>query len=311
VHDFLAGLPEGERVTEAARLIGQPDAAPLPPRFASDPVLAAAYRELLRDGGISRLREFLISELAEQVGAAIRRWAADRLTAIANDLATEEASQRWRADPFTDRLRTVQLCRQQVLRHMQALNDPQQRRKLLDPLGHKCAKQLRDRFDADCLDEEFLDCLSPCQLTEEFRRQAGVLGEELHRLLGLLVVDPLYAALSDSLVKLPAVPIGHEGSVHDVWQRYRKEDLQDRAWRKPRVPGFAAVDLFPPATAPQLEGGLDGHTYRAMMHDKIRVAVQQAAHAVRVQVTARLRDLEAKLAELQGTEAIALPGAAS
>jgi len=261
------------------------------------PDLLNVWEELVKDGGVSRLRHLILHEIAHSVAAQIRQSARVDLTRLAEDITfLAEAEKRRRTGGPALRQKAV-TCRNTVLWLRQGLagraSDFPVLAELRDHLRAKLAQLL-------CPDEKHastLKTMPPGKLEQQFHIDARNLDETLIDMLSNEVIDKVFQKVGEHLDPLPAIPIGRYGGVGEAWQEFRRIDRTDEGWQNQAFPSFNSDEVLA-GLGGRGHQHFDGETYLDLMGDKVRVAVAQLVHGLRSRLRLRLGELEAELDRL-------------
>ena len=283
----------------AARQLGLPPEKAVPATCPDE--LRPVWDELLKDGGVGRLRHLILNEIAHSVAAQILFAAKAELARLRDDVAfLAEAEKRRRTGGPALRQKAV-TCRNTVLRLREGLagraNEFPVLNELRDHLRGKLAQLL-------CPDDSHADTLrrmSPAKLEQQFTVDARNLDETLAEVLVDEVIDKVYQRVGEHLDPLPPVPVGKYAAVGEAWQDFRRAD---RAGAN-GGPRFSSDELFAGLTDPGGYQQFDGDTYLDLMGEKVKVAVAQVLHGLRSKMRSRLGELEAELDRLLAPDAVA------
>ncbi|OWK36463.1 hypothetical protein [Fimbriiglobus ruber] len=287
----LSTEPPAGRRAWAARRLKQPADRPVPETC--PPELRAAWEALVEDGGISRLRALVTTDVARSLAAEIRAAVERDLAKIRRDLDHRKATEKARLAGGGQLHEKVGTCRAVVMSLEQALTD--------EPGSFgmtQRAEELRGRL-RQLLDNpetrKVITGLAPVKLPNEFRIHARLLSHTFQTEVGLKVVDPTYEEVGRMLEPLPRVPVGGAAACGAAWQALRDEDAAPAAWAG-RLPGFGS-DEFAEWLRHAAENGdaLTGTVYLDIMFDKINAAVLATMHAIRDRLRARLGEVAAEL----------------
>jgi len=298
IDDALAAGGTLDRAKAADRLTLGDD--PIPSTLPPD--LRPVWEELVKDGGVSRLRHLILHEIAHSVAAQIRQSAKAELTRLAEDVTfLVEAEKRRRTGGPALRQKAV-TCRNTVLWLRQGLagraSDFPVLAELRDHLRSKLALLL-------CPDEKHANTLKgmpPAKLEQQFHIDARNLDETLVDLLANEVIDKVFQKVGEHLDPLPAVPVGRYGGVGEAWQEFRRVDRTDDGWQHAAFPSFASDEVLA-SLGGRGHQHFDGETYLDLMGDKVRVAVAQLVHGLRTRLRSRLGELESELDRLLAVDA--------
>ena len=273
------GLPPS-RVCDLLNLDRDGSGNPVLPRaFEKHPDLLAAYREVMADGGIARLRDVIGRLLAEEVEREVRDEVAKRVASIRKRLGSlvrtaRDASQMSKGSfrAAVDWRVGLQLLTQDLGRD----------RNILEGSASAVADHLIDVFTQICPSNLVI---SEKGIRGAHSEYAQVLEEMLRTdtLVTLLpeVHDKVSARLADLESRHGKVRLDdHDGPVGSWEERRAREEADLSCLSGPGV-GFLKPDLFPGSGPPALNDA----QYREIMPRKIRAV----AHALAFGVGQRLR----------------------
>jgi hypothetical protein len=281
---------------QAAKLLGLPPDRPAPSTCPDD--LRPVWDELLRDGGVGRLRHLILNEIARSVAVQIRQTSRAELTRLRDDVTSlAEAEKRRRAGGPALRQKAV-ACRNAVLWLRQGLAGRATEFPVLAELRDHLRGELARLLCPDDRHADTLKGMPPAKLEQQFHIDARNLDDVLDRLLADEVIDKVYAAVGEHLDPLPAVPVGRHPAVAEAWRDFRRADRADPGWQA-AFPAFASDELLAGRGGYQQ---FDGETYLDLMGEKVRVAVAQVVHGLRSRLRTRLGELEAELDRLLADE---------
>lgn len=276
----------------AARIMSQASAEPPP----TCPVgLRPAWGELLRDGGIGRIRALMFEEVAATLAGQIRADVAEGLTRFESDLAHRLELERTRLEGGHDLHKRAMTCYNVVLQLRHGLSS-----RLTDfPILVQQGEQLRSRLSAlfeDADTAQTLAQLPARELARYFPNQAKSLNRTLHTELTGEVLDQVYQDIGKRLAGLPAVPVGPDKQgCQAAWEQFQRDDRKQEDWRS-QLPTFDGAELA--EWLRTADDTLGGAVYLQLMRDKIEVATRQSIHTLRARMRARLGELEQELARL-------------
>jgi hypothetical protein len=274
-----------------AKLLGLPADQPVPATCPDE--LRPVWDELLRDGGVGRLRHLILNEIARSVAAQIRSAARAELTRLRDDVTfLAEAERRRRTGGPALRQKAV-TCRNAVLWLRQGLAGRAGEFPVLAELRDHLRGTLARLLCPDDRHAETLKGMPPAKLEQQFHIDARNLDETLDHLLLNEVIDKVYQKLGEHLDPLPPVPVGKHGGVSEAWQEFRRADRADPGWQA-AFPEFASDEVLAGLGGRGYQH-FDGETYLDLMGEKVRVAVGQVVHGLRTRLRHRLGELEAEL----------------
>jgi hypothetical protein len=280
----------------AARMMNQSADHPVP--ATCPPGLQNAWKELLKDGGISNVRRLMFRDVAESLAGEIRQDVDRLLDEFNSGLAARVAAERKRLSMGSSELQAAVTCYNVVLQLRVALGTRPQDFPILIQEGERLRKALTDLFDSGDVGQ-LLENLSAAELATQFKTHARVLTEILSAELTGEILDKVYQVIGQRLEGLPAVTLGpQQEGCKDVWQRFAIEDRADDDWRV-GLPQFASDDLGAWLTRATGDG-VDGTTYAGLMRDKIDVAVRRTVHLIRSRLRQRLGQIAGQLSVLTG-----------
>ena len=300
--DAKTGVVDPARAADALFRHGK-DAIPA----SCPPAMRPLFEELLKDGGVGRLRHLILTQIGNSVAGKIRESATTQLHDFQTELQHRVEVERRRLRGGRQLRMQALACRNTVLQLRQALGGRPEEFSLLAEL----AEHLRGKLD-ECLRQspQYVDVLKTMsleKLRDEFRLHVSLLSETLEGELRDDVIDKLYGEIAQRLESLPVVPVGeHPGGVQEAWQSFRAEDRAQGDWRGALFPDFESNELFRGLSDNRGYRGFDGEAYIALMDEKILTSVRQTIHGLRTRLRFRLRELEDELhlliLERNGTE---------
>lgn len=279
----------------AAERLGVPHSDPIPPKCKSDRVLSAAFQHLLDDGGIGHLRKLILETVSDSVSAQISAGARRELTALKEELEHKIETEQRRVKGGRQQLEDAIACCDTVQELLLELGT---RTEFFRPLAEHLQQKLVDKLLPNEQRQRVIEHMTVDELSKQFQLHAKLMDQELDDLMNADVIDRLYGEVGEKLYGLPGVPILRAGGPHDAWQDFRKKDRDPKTWRGGDFPSFRSEELFSGLTNAEVFSGFDGEAYLNLMREKIRVAIHQVMHAVRVQMRRRLKALERELAML-------------
>ena len=284
-------------LAQAALSMNQTAADPTP--ATCPPGLHDAWKELLKDGGISNIRRLMFRDVAETLAAQIRIDVDRAFDDFAAGLAARVAAEKKRLSMGSGELQAAMTCYNVVLQLKVALGSRPQEFPILIQEGERLKKALADLFDSGNVGE-LLTNLTPAELARQFKTHARVLNEILTTELSGDTLDKVYSVVGQRLEGLPDIPLGRQQEgCKDLWQRFSLEDRGDEAWRAGLLPSFSSDDLAGWLARPGGDG-VDGNVYAALMRDKIDHVVRQTIHLVRSRLRQRLAQIGGELSLLTG-----------
>lgn len=268
---------------QAARFMSQPADQPVPSSCPEG--LRRAWSELIKDGGISYLRELMFRQvpgtLAQEIQDQVRR----TLSGFRETLARRVDAERRRLTLDCTQIQAVNTCRTAVSALRVQLADRPCEFPILVQETARLRQSLTTRFEQDT-PRELVEHLSPREVARQFRTQGHLLGELLRHELMAEVVGRVYQAIGQSLERLPRVELGPERlTCHDLWQRFGREDATTDGWLQHRLPRFADDHI---ARWMERSGSIPADTYIGLLRDKITVVVQQTMGLLRSRLRQRL-----------------------
>ncbi|MBY0514645.1 MAG: hypothetical protein K2P78_12115 [Gemmataceae bacterium] len=299
--------PDGTvTLAQAAAIVQIKPDDPVPPRFRADPVLEAAFRDLLTDGGTGRLRAIVTQNLEKRVAADTQRVSREQLGRVAGRLAQAVELHKQVAGGNIKLLVLAQQCRTAITREVTALDTQ------MDWFAAPAA-EVRKELDA------ILDTIFPAEpdnlrqgpgdLARLYTAHAEILNNTLATVFQTHVVEPAYGKVAGRLAgpEFATVPVGDTLGPAAYWEAVAAADAGPQAgWRRAGFPGFKAdlAALFaPPPDGEEEVRVMSGGHYRDMLQEKIRAVVGQGVHRVRAQLRARLDELRDQLGQLPAPDA--------
>lgn len=279
----------------AARTMNQSGERPIPESCPEG--LRNAWNELLKDGGISRIRRLMFEEVAHSLAAQIRRDVAALVEEFESTFASRVMTERRRLSMASEDLQAAMTCYSVVLQLQKELSARLTEFPILLQEGERLRQSLARLFDEGTL-SEVLANLPASQLPDQFRTHARVLDQRLqHEVMGESL-ERLFQVVGQKLDGLPPVPIGREHqSCKETWQRFEMEDRASEEWLE-TLPGFLSEDVIRWLSRPS--DGVDGVVYVNLMREKISAAVRQTMHTLRARLRERLGSIAGDLALLTG-----------
>lgn len=277
----------------------------VPPVLRQMPEFRPAFEELLRDGGVSYLRDLIAGKLAEEVRRQTQVWCADKLAAVRADLIgylhdlveMEKNQGQWILD-VSDCLSKIESL----------LNKTRHRDPAAEAVAAELMASLKELFTRHFPEGPDADHMELPRLKARFPIHSQVLQTHFEGLVRSRLLESLYEAVRKEMNGLPAVKVLGYPSVTAAWDAFRQQDRADPAWRaEHRFPGFPGDHLFA-GLDDRFVTPLNGATYRQMMvEEKIPATCQQAVHAVRMRIRSHLKALDQALAELATLRDTAVP----
>jgi Mor family transcriptional regulator len=279
----------------AAERLGVPPNDPIPPRCKMDRVLAAAFQHLLDDGGIGHLRQLILETISDSVSAQISAAAKREMAALKDELTHKVETEQRRVKGGKQQLDDAILCHDTVQELLLELGT---RTEFFRPLAEHLQQKLREKLLPNEQRQRVIEHMSVDDLARQFQLHGKLMDQELDDLMNADVIDRLYGEVGEKLYGLPQVPVLRAAGPHDAWQEFRKKDRDPKCWRGKDFPSFRSEELFAGLTNPEVFSGFDGESYLSLMKEKVRAAVHQVMHAVRVQMRRRLKALEREMSML-------------
>ncbi|MFO0957180.1 MAG: hypothetical protein U0800_06895 [Isosphaeraceae bacterium] len=269
----------------------------LPEGFLRHEKLADAFREVIRDGGIGKVREVIGETLAEQVEGAVRRAVDEELRSIRSELSRMVRSAQDAMQTTTDGFRRAVQWKVRLQAARQELGENPA---VVEAPTIKVMEQL---------EQEFLEALCPrtlrldrAKLRTAHREYAKVLQDMALMLFRTEMVPSVFAWITDRLRSaegsLGEVRIDGWPSPLRAWEALKDSDLAEPSWLNPAL-RFDDPPLFPPGDD---EVQLLDRDYRAVMPRKVQVACHRAALSVSRRANEHIEYLEAGLAMLKEAE---------
>lgn len=269
----------------------------LPEGFLRHEKLTSAFREVLQDGGIGKVREVIGETLAVQVEAAVRRAVDDELRSIRSDLVRVIQSAQIAMQTSTDGFRRavqwkvrLQTTRQELGENPAVLEGP--------------TTQVMEQLEREFLEDLFPKALKldRSRIRSAHREYARLLQDTALMLFRTEMVPNVYAwitgKLRDAEAALGEIPIDGWPSPLRAWETLKDGDLAELSWLNPAL-RFDDPPLFPPGDD---EVQLLDRDYRAVMPRKVQVACHRAALSVSRRANQHIEHLEGSLAMLKEAE---------
>lgn len=280
----------------SAQLMSQSAAAPTPPDC--PPGLRGAWQDLLKDGGISRLRDLMFREVADALAGQIREDADRLLSEFERDFRARVAAERKRATMSATDLLAPTTCYTALLSLRAELANRPDRFAGLRTEMSRLRQSLEELFDNQATPERLAE-LSQDELAGQFATHARILDRILDGELSGELLERVYDAVGKELEGLPAVPVGPtQQGCQEAWRGYAFEDRAEAGWLATR-PRFAHPEVADWLSRPTTVG-ISSDTYVALMREKIDSCVRQTAHLLRSRLRKRLGELTGELALLAG-----------
>lgn len=276
-------------------LMGLPPSDPIPPKCKADRALASAFQHLLEDGGIGHLRKLILETVGDSVAAQISAAAKKELSDLGEELTHKIDTETRRVKGGKQQLEDAIQCHDTV---QELLMEIGTQTEFFRPLAEHLQTKLYEKVVSSDQRKRVIEQMTIDELARQFMLHGKLLDQELDDLMNADVIDRLYGEVGERLYGLPGVPILRAGGPYDAWQDFRKQDRDPKSWRGADFPSFRSEDLFTGLTGADVYANFNGEEYLKLMRDKIRIAVQQVMHAVRVQMRRRLKSLERELALL-------------
>jgi hypothetical protein len=284
---------------ERARHIGVSSPDGVPAYVARHSGLVDAYKALLDDGGIGRLRGLLKDRLVPALARQREAELAEKLTSVCRKFRT--AVEFIAKTDSLALLPQVNKCLKDTV--YPRLEEMETRTTLFDAAVAHLRTGLLEFFRESLFpDVSFLDDKGLDYLKERFPGHAAKLREYLAMLLEDAAKTPVgwfYDQVGRDLPQQPEIPVAGQPSVRAAWEDFKRQDVQlDRwFWKHPAAPRFDMPEFF----AALEEAGVEtftGRDYRDMMHEKIRRCAHQTCHLLRRQLWVRLNQLREGLEDL-------------
>lgn len=286
---------EAPRAT-AATMLSQTAAAPVPP--SCPPEFAAAWRELLKDGGVSHIRSLMLGTVAETLAAEIRNDAGRALDDFAVRFKAVVEGERKRQAMNPNDLLAANACQQEVSGVRAELTARPGAFPVFDQEADRVRQLLADAVRLDERAAATFTDQPPAERVKQFALHARVLDQILATEVEGDMIGRAFDAVGQRLDGLPPVPVGPaQQTCREVWARFALEDRGDTSWLTER-PAFAAAELGEWLADP--DDPIDGAEYVGLMGEKIDAASRQAAHLIRRRVRHRLTELAGMLGLLTG-----------
>jgi GTPase SAR1 family protein len=283
-------------LSRAAGLLGLRESQSTPNTLPTE--MSPIWAELLRDGGVSRLRRIMLEEMAESVATQIRTTARQELVRLKDDVTFFiEAEKRRRTGGVALRNKAVQ-CRNAILKLREGLANRATDFPALAELREFLRGKMATLLCPDTSHADTLKRMSTNKIEQQFRIDASNLEDSLNDLLVNEVLDKVYAKVGEYLEPLPAVPVGRFNGINEAWQDFRNEDRTKLAWSEGLFPKFKSDELLNGVSDSRSFQHFDGEVYLELMGHKVRVAVSQVIHGLRTQLRGRLGELETELDRL-------------
>jgi hypothetical protein len=292
-----AGPIDPSRVCDLLNLERDAQGHPkLPEGFTRHPELRAAFEEVMRDGGIGRLRQVIGERLAEEVEREVRDEVEGRLRSIRKRLAglVRSARDAARMDRSSFNAAVSWSVGLQIL-----IQDLARDRAIIEAPATAMGNHLVEVFQGICPDE--LE-ISHKRLRASHAMYAEVLQETLREECRANFLPRVHGRVSERLGALEQkhgkVRLdGRDGPVA-TWEDRRSSDEEQLRCLEGIGAGFLAPDLFPNDEAPSLD---DDH-YRDVMPRKIRAVTHRAAFAAGLRLRGHLDEMIEGLSLLKKAE---------
>ncbi len=282
----------GERQTQAKfmGLEGSTLEEMIPPRFRSHPQLGPAFKDLLEDGGIGRLRRLLVEVLARQVARETAEQARRQLSPLADRLRDDFTAEDRRRKASPTELLNALTCSDRVTA---LLCEWKGRVEGLDALSRELESGLLEQVHKWIPSDDHVLREST---QEELGNRLEFLGRGMESTLQERmdggVIEKAFALVGNELAGLPRLRLWGDAGAAEAWERFLAEDRRSQEWRG-GFPKFSCRRLFDEGLKLEQRGG-----YRELMGEKARTASHQALHALKVRVQGRLRELREEVAKL-------------
>jgi len=264
------------------------------------PGLRKAWEDLLKDGGVTRLRHLMFDDVATALASEIRRDVGRKLDEFHSEFAFRIEAERKRLSMDKGELQAANTCRNVVMNLWTTLATRPNDHPILLQEGERLRKSLLETFEQGG-PPALLKQLSPKELAAQFRIHARVLSQTVDHELTGESIERIYQVIGQRLEDLPPVLIGPEQrGCREIWQRFTLEERADPAWRQVSTQ-FANDELAAWIAQPEGES-MDGSVYEGLMREKIRVSTRDLVHTMRARLRARLREIAGNLALLIGDD---------
>lgn len=277
--------------------------SPYPETLPETDELRQRFTELLDKGGILSLRELVLKTIPHDVREEIKETSAVQLRQVRTQLKERFAKEiRKRTATETQSLQASE-CEEALKLLLIRM------RRELEPFEKAAAdlrKDLKETFWKHCRSAEVLDEFH--EVPTKFPVHTRILEDRLYNQLQHSIVSQLYGYWQASFEALPNLsvmesPEGLPLTPGEVWRRFAEEDEQGISRRRESFPSFLDARLFAKSGDHAAEGDLErGEAYREMMEEKICLASQQAAHAVRNILQGRGLEIKKELDQLVWAE---------
>jgi hypothetical protein len=287
---------------------------PIPPRLSQYRDIGRAFQDLVRDGGIGRLRSVIGTQLKAALAAELRRDVRTQIGALGRELHRQVDSQQkldTHGAPLRPLIEECQRCVHQLLTQLKGRTD------FIDTWARQLQNRLRAHFEQDFPTTARNDELTIDRVAQLFPQHALSLQNCLQKVFKHRILPGLYEHIADTLPKTD-IPLDGYTSPSLAWRGYIEGDKESAEfWQNPTFPRFDAPDLFrrpephrstagrAQAEAPRQEvSRLNGHHYRTVMEEKIRAVTHQVMHVVRLFLRRRLDAMDRELSELMANDRV-------
>jgi hypothetical protein len=256
----------------------------IPPGFQRHPELIAAYQEVLRDGGIGKIRDVIGTGIAHEVEREVREAVDAELTDVAGALRRQLIAAKDAARMDTSSLLRTAQWKSEI---QQVAHEVRQKREMLETPTKAQAAYLKELFAGiyrstlviprSKLPGTHAECITIMKVEAMNRART-----ETVPLMYNAVTERLKAAEQ----KLGKVRTGDRESPLQVWnERAEQDSLIDLSWYAREIDAFQTPELFPSGDD---DVGLLYKQYIELMPRKIDAVTQKAAFAAQRRILGHL-----------------------
>jgi hypothetical protein len=270
----------------------------LPEGFKRHEALANAYREVIKDGGIGKVREVIGESLAQKVEGEVRDAVDAELRALRLELSQKLRSAEEAMKMDSGGFRRAVQWRVRLQETRQALD---LKRAILEEPTTTVIKELQ---------KEFIESLCPpslaldrAKLPKEHRQYARVLRDQTTYRYKSELVPSVFGWVTEQFRGAHAsfgdVRLNGHPNPLRAWEERHHQDLSETGWLAPVI-AFDDPPLF--AAAGEDEVQLDGRNYREAMVRKVETTCHRATMALSRRIKTHIDELIDGLALLNEAE---------
>jgi|GEM_PF-7106185 len=251
------------------------------PKYRQNVEFRPLFEQVIADGGIKNLREFLTRRLAGIVGEELRAGTQNKLRSVTARLDYLEESEKRRAEMSDEQREQARDCRNAV-------------RDLIDQLKRRPAeyqqavRELATKFEA-IMQKTIPDTVWPGMDFEAIRQEFPALTRSLDRTSQIArqdILQSMQTKITQALRGLPTVAVSGGDSPLEAWERLSMEDARGGDWFH-WFPAFGDGDLLERMEASGASlSEFNGDSMREVMQTKVQLVASSTVHAIRT----RLRD---------------------